>query len=136
MTGKRLVPVGDEIDLCAQYLDVMSQRYEAEYQIDVTNNAARIMVPPGILHALVENAISHWAGIPKTAVFRIGLEGGPDAFKIQLWAPATQTPVPSAMSSGTGNAYIEARLREAFGDHWRMHAEYCSSGWQTIIEVA
>ena len=56
-----MVPLEDEIDITQQYLELMSIQYEErmEWNIEATPESLRCLLPPMLLHLLVENAVKH-----------------------------------------------------------------------------
>lgn len=58
---RELVPLGDEINLCRQYLDLeklrLTERLNVEWE--VSDLPATLMVPPLMVQPLLENAVNH-----------------------------------------------------------------------------
>jgi hypothetical protein len=91
-------------------------------------------VPPGVIHTLVENALTHnrhHAGATLT------LEQAPLAGARKLLRLRTpRTPRQAAMGSGgTGHAYVRARLTEAFGRNWSFRSAAQGDDWLDEIEI-
>lgn len=61
------VPLGEEIKSVKDYLDLEKMRFEErlKYNLDISENSARIEIPPMMIQTLVENGIKH--GISKIA---------------------------------------------------------------------
>lgn len=58
---REMVPLENEIDITRQYLELMSIQYEdrMKWEIDVEPDAFSCVLPPMLLHLLVENAVKH-----------------------------------------------------------------------------
>jgi len=54
-----LIPLTEELDLVRSFLTVMSYRTDAAFDLVTDTAPPGLMVPPGILHTLTENAFSH-----------------------------------------------------------------------------
>ncbi|MBX3273426.1 MAG: histidine kinase [Sandaracinaceae bacterium] len=60
-TERRLVPLRDELDAVASYLEVQKQRFgeRLRYRVDADEAALGRLVPPMLLQPIVENALHH-----------------------------------------------------------------------------
>ncbi|TNE37863.1 MAG: hypothetical protein EP345_18430, partial [Sphingomonadales bacterium] len=135
VTGRDMIPLDEEVQLCMHYLELMSLRLEANYTLEVSGPTAEVDIPPGILHTLIENCFSHGAPANGAAVFRLRVEVAGSAVTLELICPTSQTRAASALSSGTGTSYINARLNESFGSAWHLSDGICQSGWRTVITI-
>jgi LytS/YehU family sensor histidine kinase len=142
MSGKALVPLAEELELCRQHLEVMSYRKGSTFTLVSRVNAAQ-RVPPAIFHTLIENALTHnaYAG---GAVF--GLEAaeaanGRRVYRLRSPLQRSDSERGSAVErgrrrgEGTGHAYVKARLQEAFGDAWSFTAGPDGGEWLDTIET-
>lgn len=122
MSAHDVVPLQDEIALCQKHLNIMSIRYQQNYQFVVEiapeEQGECIMVPAAILHSQIENCFTH---------NRID---GKDSLQLQVshhrgYAHLLlKTPVADSVNHqglGIGEAYIRAKL-----------AEVCCSDWQLV----
>ncbi len=135
VTGRDLIPLDEEVQLCIRYLELMSLRLEANYTLEVSGPTDDVNIPPGILHTLIENCFSHGAPTSRAAVFKLRTKVAGSATTLELICPTSQTRAASALSSGTGLSYIKARLHEAFGSAWHLSDGNCQSGWRTVITI-
>jgi len=135
MTGKSQVTLKEEIDLCQRYLKVMELRLETRLTLEIAGKVPDFMIPPGILHTLLENALSHNAHDLVEVPFLLTVKSTVNGIVIELKAPLAAEIKPSPLSSGAGTRYIEASLRESFGDHWTMEAKSADGYWQTTVTI-
>lgn len=58
---REMVPLEDEIDITRQYLELMSIQYEdrMKWDIETQPDSLTCLLPPMLLHLLVENAVKH-----------------------------------------------------------------------------
>jgi hypothetical protein len=145
LSDRSLVPLDDELRLCRSHIANMSLRNDADYRLEVDADPSRL-VPPAVFHTLVENATTHGsAGVMRLSQREVGgrmryvFEApiGPQASGAWGSSPEAAHPgglVPDA-SPGVGTRYIEARLREAWGDAWTFRQGRSGAIWRAEIEV-
>src|SRR5436190_1016644 len=86
-------------------------------------------VPPAMFHTLVENAITH---APAGAI-TLRLSARNDHHRTHY---IFESPAGSEESgNGGGTKYIEARLREAWGERWTFQQGRAGAMWRTEIVV-
>jgi len=124
-----LVPLEDELALCRNHLDIVSQALGQSIGFDVAADDTDFLLPPGVLHAQVENALTH-AGAEACQQhplrLRVQREGSRRVLELRS-ARGTA----AHRGHGTGTSYIEASLAAAFPNSWRYtqgpdHADWCS----------
>lgn len=139
MADRSLVPAEEELRLCRSHLANMSMRKDIEYTLEVDGVDGAHLVPPAVFHTLVENAITHGAADapdPTRAVtFRLSAHAAGNRIRYTFEAPAAAAARDSAAPKGGGTRYIEARLREAWGDAWSFHQDRVGALWRAVIEV-
>ena len=128
MSTKTLVPIDEELRLCRSHLANMSLRKEVAYSLEVDGVDGARLVPPAIFHTLVENAITHGSSAPQVTM-RLFRSGDAYVFEAPVDANGDQVAQP-----GSGTRYIEARLREAFGDAWSFRQGRAGDVWR--VEIA
>ena len=57
--NQTLIPISQEIALCRSHLEIMEYRKEIKYSWEDEGIDAEQKIPPGILHTLLENGITH-----------------------------------------------------------------------------
>jgi len=154
MSGERLVPVRQELDLCRSYLEVMSYRGDAAFTLDTRDVDPDAWMPPAILHTLLENGLTHNtypAG--HAASFHLTEEPTEDASRRRytLTTPPGTSPAHGAADpanemvnstngaagdEGTGLRYVRTRLEEVAPGAWTLRSTSdAEAGWTTVIEL-
>ncbi|CAM2070343.1 Histidine kinase [Sulfidibacter corallicola] len=136
ISGRTLIPLAEEVELCRSLLRVLSFRTRGDYELVVDPDAdLSVLVSPAVFHTLIENGLTH---APDQGPIRFQLthrrEGARDCFT--FLAPGdteTGERMPDQRGTGTGTRYIEARLEEGFGSDWSFEAEPTPEGWITRI---
>lgn len=126
-SSRQSVPLQDELALCRSHLDIVGLALDRRMMLDVEGEDAAISLPPGILHAQVENALTH-AGAVACALhpFRLRVQSDNARWILELHSARGSAP---HRGRGTGTRYIEASLAAASpagwsfvqgidGDHW------------------
>jgi hypothetical protein len=141
MSGKALVPLAEELELCRQHLEVMSYRKGSTFTLVSRVDAAQ-RVPPAIFHTLLENALTHnaYAG---GAVFRLEAAEAANGRRVyRLRSPLERRDGERGSAvehgrggEGRGHAYVKARLQEAFGNAWSFTAGPNGGEWLDTIET-
>jgi LytS/YehU family sensor histidine kinase len=121
----------EELRLCRSHLTNRSPQ-DVRYELETDGIDGSRLVPPAIFHTLVENAITHG---PAAARVTLRLRERRDGARIEyvFEAPAEESGAPSR--AGGGTRYIEARLREAWGDAWSFRQERAGPLWRVSIAV-
>ncbi|HET7537493.1 MAG TPA: histidine kinase [Candidatus Didemnitutus sp.] len=138
VSQQKQIPLRDEIELCEAHLRVMSLRREARYRLETEIADDAIMVPPALLHTLVENAITHGGPVRDgERVLRVTEAQLPDGRRvIELHSPVSQPSIGGAgVSEGTGTRYVKARLEESYPGRWHFESGPVPGGWRTRIEI-
>ncbi|MCU0649731.1 MAG: histidine kinase [Gemmatimonadaceae bacterium] len=135
MQDSAVVLVTEEVAACRRLLELMSLRTGTPFALTVQQLSPELRVPPGVLHTLVENALTH-GSYRDGAMFTLAQRGGDASPVLEFVAPA-----PSARSTRTGDSgfglhYVRTRLRERFGDAASVvdgPAE--DGGWRTVLTL-
>jgi len=117
---RQLVPIGDELALCRQYLDLEKLRLGERLQVEwsIGDPPADILVPPLLLQPLLENAVYH--GIEPAAnggTIRVGLLLRGNELHIDLANPS----VPHA-EHARGNHMALDNIRERLALYYDLEA--------------
>lgn len=130
MSAEKLVSADDELRLCRSHLANMSLRKDVAYELEVDGVDGALRVPPAVFHTLVENAVTHGANAERVTM-RLSARNDGHRVRYVFEAPAGS----EEGNSGTGTKYIEARLREAWGNAWSFRQGRAGSLWRAEIEV-
>jgi len=128
MSQQKLVPWSNEKTLCQKHFEIMQYRYQKEIQLNIEVEESDFLIPPAIIHTIIENAFSHNR-----------IKNG-DCFDIQISTSNTvqikiTTPFRNKNHQGTGigEDYIKTRLMESFDNNWILNSESKGDIWQTDI---
>ncbi|QKS31476.1 MAG: Sensor histidine kinase YpdA [Accumulibacter sp.] len=122
---RQLLPIGDELALCRQYLDLEKLRLGERLQVEwsIGDPPADLLVPPMLLQPLLENAVYH--GIEPAAnggTIRVGLLLRGDELHIDLANPS----VPHA-GHARGNHMGLDNVRERLALYYDLEARLDTS---------
>lgn len=129
---RQSVPLEDELALCRNHLDIVGLASDQSISFEVDAQDTGLSLPPGILHAQVENALTHaGAGACAQHPFRLRVRRESDRWVLELRSARGSAP---HRGRGTGTRYIEASLASAYPDAWRFVQGVDDSDWCGRIE--
>ena len=134
VSGERLVPVRREVALCRAHLEVMGYRRDVRFALDAEGVDPEAVVPPAVLHTLVENAVTHSAYAPGTVRLVLREERSAGRRRLTLRAPLAGEPRTDGREGG-GLRYVRARLEEAFPGAWTLRSGAEGGAWVTRIDL-
>jgi two-component system LytT family sensor kinase len=129
-SGEQQVPLRDELDCLALYLDIEQVRFadRLTVAVDVEPQALAALVPNLLLQPLVENSVRHGlsrqVGAGRIEV-RAARDGGMLRISVRDTGPGF---APGQVKEGIGVANTRARLREMYGDAQRFTLENARGG--------
>ncbi|EXI73604.1 MAG TPA: histidine kinase [Candidatus Accumulibacter phosphatis] len=117
---RQLVPIGDELALCRQYLDLEKLRLGERLQVEwsIGDPLPNLAVPPLLLQPLLENAVYH--GIEPSAeggTIRVGLLLRGEELHIDLANPSV-----ALAEHSRGNHMALDNIRERLALHYDLEA--------------
>ncbi|MDB6093254.1 MAG: Sensor protein lytS [Verrucomicrobia bacterium] len=135
VSGEKLIPLEQEIDLCRAHLRIMGMRRGVECSLEAREVDMTSPIPPALFHTLVEGGLTHQ--IPRAGRLKFVLEGAyrPGHARYGLTVHGDNPPANGAIREGTGLRYVKARLEESFAGRWKLVAGPVRDGWQTVIEI-
>jgi hypothetical protein len=129
-----VVPIEEEIVACRRLLELMSLRTGCALALETRGLLPTLAVPPGVLHTLVENALSH--GRYRTAaVFTLTQQVEADPPVLEFVAPTPDGALTAPQHDGFGVTYVRSRLREAFGETSLVVHGPSPAGWRTVLTL-
>jgi two-component system, sensor histidine kinase LadS len=134
VSGRPLIKLEDEIELCRHHLNVMSFRKDAEYSLNFEGKADGRMIPPLILHTIIENGIRHGFKSLDQGEFMLTISDINDETVYTVENNGSSELQPSD-SGGLGFRFIKAKLQEAFPGKWSFGSSACKKGWINIIRI-
>ena len=135
VAGERLIPLGQEIELCRAHLRIMSLRRGVECSLTTSGVEAAAPVPPALFHTLVEGGVTHQIPREGKLEFILLATHEPDLLRYTLTVLGDNPPARGPVRDGTGLRYVKARLEESFAGRWTLSAGPVAEGWRTVIEI-
>ncbi|MBV1920774.1 MAG: hypothetical protein KUG73_08825, partial [Pseudomonadales bacterium] len=136
VSDKQLIDIEKEIELCRYHLQIMSFQQQKKYRLLVKNVDTDQAIPPGILHTLVENGITHNRYKEPVIEFFLRQEQNEKGSRCYILStPYTGESNRKSKSSGLGLKYIKARLQESYGDSWALTQDIENDEWVTKIMI-
>lgn len=134
MSGRALVSLREELDLCRQHLAVMGFRGARHYELHTEGVDLDASLPPAVLHTLIENALTHNRYV-QGAAFTLDARREQGRWTYRLRSPRDQ-PDTAGPGNGTGHEYVCGRLHAAYGDAAQFRAGPLSiDTWEDVIIV-
>ncbi|MDH5823130.1 histidine kinase [Luteimonas sp. RD2P54] len=129
-----LVPLEDELALCRNHLDIVGQALGGQpIGLEIDADDTDFLLPPGVLHAQVENALTHAGAEACTRhPFRLRVRSENGRRALELRGPRGSA---VQRGQGTGTRYIEASLAAAFPGGWRFTHGPDDADWCGRIEL-
>ncbi|WP_394748922.1 histidine kinase [Spongiimicrobium salis] len=135
--NKTLIPTSQEIALCRNHLEIMGYRKEMKYLLKEEGIDPKEKVPPGILHTLLENGITHSLPPEDNGIeFQLIFEKGTDykCYTFLTFAQVSEA-AKAGREDGTGLKYVKARLTESYQEQWEFTSEPTDHGWKSVIKI-
>ncbi len=119
------IALADELTLCQGHLNLRELVHGLSFRWRVDGGSANFELPPGMLHALIENAFTHSGA---SACARAGFElqiiqtqaGTRASQSIRLSSALASVARRTHLGQGTGSAFIQASLQAAFPNQWQF----------------
>ncbi|AXT60369.1 hypothetical protein D1816_08395 [Aquimarina sp. AD10] len=135
MSKKKLVSINQEIEICKVHLRIMSIQQKTNYKMEVNGINGNEMIPPIVIHTLVENGITHGYSGNQNANFKLSKQETSSSILYHLFNDSNINTTNLAHTSGTGLKYVEARLEECYPGKWKLYSNKIKNGWESIIEI-
>ena len=134
--SQTLIPISQEINLCRTHLEIMEYRKEIAYLWEEENIDFEQKIPPGILHTLLENGITHSLPLEDNSIkFKLIFESNSRYRCYTFLTFAAGVRQAKSREEGTGLKYIKARLTESYHAKWDFTSEPTNHGWKNTIKI-
>lgn len=129
------VPLERELDLLEEYIELMQIRFQDKLRVDVRVDpeTRRALVPNLILQPLLENAIKHGVG-QQPGVGRIEIAARVADGDL-IVVIRDNGPGPRQGAPGVGLNNTNARLRQMYGDRYRVTLAPATGDWATEASI-
>jgi hypothetical protein len=135
LVDRSVVHLEEELALCRSHLEMMSLRLGARFELICEGIETGDEFPPGVLHTLLENAISHNRYGDAAVTFHFSSTRTGKITTYRLSVPVGKSTPESAVSSGSGSRYVEARLEEFRPGRWSLTDGAEQGHWVTHISL-
>ena len=144
ISGERLIPMSRELALCNAHLKVMGFRQAIQFELEVVDVNVQDLIPPAVIHTLIENAITHNAYTEGNVTFTLTEKRAGNQIAnlrtLELQTPIAPTNQETTKSAGVlpakeggGLRYIRSRLEEAAPGQWQLASNAQDGMWVTTI---
>lgn len=132
-SARQSVPLQDELALCRSHLDIVGLALDRAMVLEIDAADMRLSLPPGVLHAQIENALTHAGAIAcAQRPFRLRVHRERDRWVLELRSARGSSP---HRGRGTGTRYIEASLAAACPGGWQFIQGIEGDDWRGRIEM-
>ncbi|MDN3643152.1 histidine kinase [Lutimonas halocynthiae] len=135
MSKQKMVLMSDEIEMCKAHLQIMSIQQKSNYKMITHGFNGNELIPPAVIHTLVENGVTHGYSGSQDAIFELNKVELDDVVIYTLFNDSNFTNQLEKQTTGTGLKYVEARLDACYHNKWKMHSRRVENGWEVIIEI-
>lgn len=136
ISDEALIPIRKEIELCQAHLSVMEFRKEIHYEWEENGIDESEFIPPALLHTLLENGITHSMPPADGHIrFKLKFARGSNSKTYTFETIAINRPKSKNRIGGNGFNYIEARLKESYGNNWEFNSYKTATGWLSTIKL-
>ncbi|WBX78259.1 histidine kinase [Tenacibaculum ovolyticum] len=136
--NETLIPISQEIKLCKSHINIMKFRKEINYIWEdegVNKNIAQL-IPPAVIHTLLENSITHCLPSNKGEMrFKLLVLTTKNTQEYKFLTFGKVRNKQKSTADGTGFKYIKARLTESYKDNWTFTSSATTEGWKNTIKI-
>lgn len=136
ISEQTLIPINKELELCKQHISVMGFRKEINYIWKQTGIDKMQLIPPAIIHTLLENGITHSEPLSGNIIkFTLDYSLSKVAHQYTFETMAKNRQIMTNRAGGNGFKYIKARLTESYGQNWTFYSASTEKGWISTIQI-
>ncbi|MEP0266310.1 histidine kinase [Dokdonia sp.] len=134
--NQTLISISQEIALCRSHLEIMEYRKEINYSWQDEGVHLEEKIPPGILHTLLENGITHSLPQEDNSIkFKLIFKSNINYKCYTFLTYANVLETKNNSEDGTGLRYVKARLSESYQEQWDFTSEPAKHGWKNTIKI-
>jgi hypothetical protein len=140
VVSKSLITIGEELQLCRHHLELMGFRRDAHYELICEHPCNTEMIPPLVIHTLIENGLTHAMKPRENGTFWFSCHLGQGLKRFVLKNNGSLLPITSPVEhlqppEGTGLKYIRSRLEEAFPGKWELSYGMNEGLWTVEVRI-
>lgn len=133
-SDKNLIPLKEEIELCKMHMSIMEYRRGILFELQTEGINGDEQVPPGLFHTLIENGITHGYAKRNKGIFKLTKKVNHKAIVYSLFNNS-KVQTTKKVTIGTGIRYVQAALKEHYGNKASISWEGTEEGWFVKIEI-
>lgn len=136
LLGRDQVSLGTEAETVRQYLQIMQARLgeRLRFEVRVAPDCAEVLLPPGLLLTLVENAIEHGVS-PALAGGTVRVSAAREAGVVVARVHDDGAGLAADWRDGTGLANCRERLRHHGSGHGRLELQRSAPGTEAVLTL-
>jgi LytS/YehU family sensor histidine kinase len=137
IAGQSLIPLTQDIELAQYHLDIMSFRLEKNFKLEVKGDIEKDWIPPGIMHTLVENGVTHNKYLQNDIVFKFERCNEGKYITFYLFSPLgkKRATKQTSIGTGTGSKYVKSQFEQVYAKHFEILNEETEEYWLTKISI-
>ncbi len=140
ISSEKLIPITEEIKLCQIHLRLMGYRKDAQYSLECHNVKKNELIPPMVLHTLIENGLTHAYQGGENGMFRLFCEETAQGIRYRLQNDGSRLnkiaqKSEAQIEEGMGFKYVRARLQESYPGRWRFDYGLKNGVWETLVFI-
>ncbi len=130
------VSLGTEAETTRQYLQIMQARLgeRLRFEVQVAADCAEVLLPPGLLLTLVENAVEHGIS-PALAGGTVQVSAQREAGSVVLRVLDDGAGLAEGWQEGTGLANCRERLRHCGQGQGRLELQRTKAGTEVVLSL-
>ena len=130
ISERALIALSEELALCQNHLGLRELVHGLEFSWQVDGSQFEFELPPGMLHALIENAFTHCgAKACAQAGFELQVEQSGADKCLRLSVPLARESQRARQGHGTGSAFIRASLQVSYPNQWQFTQQAQAGRW-------
>lgn len=137
-SSKPMISLGNEISFLVNYIELMKLRYDKDlvkitYNFPEDNETNRIMIPPLLFLAFIENAFKHGVSYQKQSYISISIVRS--GHRLRFACMNTKNSTARNSVSGVGLANIKQRLGLLYGNSAELQIDDISETFTVLLSI-
>ena len=135
ISKEKQIPLSEEIEICRVHLKIMGIQQRSEFRFEAEGLDGTEMIPPAVIHTLVENGITHGYSGTQHGFFHLKKSIEPPYTVYTLFNDSQNSEETRKNGSKTGLNYVRARLEESYPSKWELCSEPVEGGWKVTLKI-
>ena len=135
LSGQKLIPITEELEMCRAHLAIMGYRRNASFCLETKGIVGDEKVPPAIFHTIVENGITHGFSNRRKGIFILTKSETENHLSYSVENDGNSNSKSNFNGTGTGLKYITSRLEESYPNRWHLEEKPLENGWSIRVDI-